>query len=394
MSFFRGPSARKGQSLIKYPRTLSLLTVLSLFLVACGGNQATPAQQSTPADSAAATTAQPVEDGVLTTESDVNGQSEATAAPEQTPSSPAPEGTPSTQQLDRSQPAAVVNGEPITFEELDVLLERQYGSQLIDQLIIEKLIAQEAEKRNVTATEEEITAELERARGSLQPGQDFDQAVAQQFGSVEAFRNQLRLNVLLQKMLAPQIKLDDAHLQQYYNENKQQFATPEELHVLRVVTDVRAKAAAAAQELKNGAKLETVIEKHGSKQAGRAEQNADLGFVQVQTLSPEIAVAASSLEAGGVSEPIELQEGGFAVLKVQEKRGGEAPPLAEVKDRVRDAARSAAIQELAPQFLTELRTKAEIDSQFQLSEPQQPAAEPPAPEQTPAEPQPELTPQG
>ncbi|MDP9353144.1 MAG: peptidyl-prolyl cis-trans isomerase [Chloroflexota bacterium] len=394
MSFFRGLSARIGGALSKHPQPLALLTVASLSLTACGGNQATtapgasPEAVSTTAGASSAPTQSPsVAESVPTSEAGTTGQAEATMPAED--AAPSAQGTAAAQPVDRSRPAAMVNGDPITFEELDTLLERRYAAQIIDQLIIERLIAQEAERQNITATEEEITAELERARGSLQPGQDFEQAVTEQFGGQEAFREQLRLNVLLQKMLAPQIKLTDAQLQQYYNENKQQFASPEELHVLRVVSDTREQATAAAAELKKGTALEAVIQKSGSKQAGRAEQSADLGFVQVQTLSPEIAIAASSLQPDQVSEPIELQEGGFAVLKVEARRGGEAPPLAQVKDRVRDAAQAQSIQQLAPQFLTDLRTKAKVESQFELPEPQAPVTEEP-----PAPPVPEETPQG
>lgn len=394
MSFFRGLSARIGRALSKHPQPLTLLTVVSLSLTACGGSQATTAPAASPeavstaaAASSAPTQADTTTQDAITTEARPTGQVEATMPAED--AAPPAQGTAAAQPVDRSRPAAVVNGDPITFEELDTLLERRYAAQIIDQLIIERLIVQEAEKQNVTATEEELAAELERARGSLQPGQDFEQAVAEQFGSVEAFREQLRLNVLLQKLLAPQIQLNDAQLQQYYNENQQQFATPEELHVLRVVTDTREQAAAAAAALKKGTALPTVIQQSGSKQAGRAEQSADLGFVQVQTLSPEIAIAASSLQAGQVSEAIELQEGGFAVLKVEARRGGEAPPLAQVRDQVRDAAQAQSIQQLAPQFLTELRTKATVESQFELPEPQLPA-----PGEAPAQPAPEETPQG
>jgi foldase protein PrsA len=270
---------------------------------------------------------------------------------------------PSAGGVDRSKPAAVVNGEPITFEELDTALERQYGDQVMDNLIIARLITQEARRRNVTATAAEVAHEEQKARAGL--GEQFDQVVSQDFGTIEAFRERLRLNVYLRKMLAPQIKVTEPQIQQYYNQNKAQFATPEEIGVQQVVTDTEQEALAAAKELSAGAKLPAVIQKHGSKQPERARQGGDLGFKQIQTLQPDIALAVASLQPGQVSQPVPLQDpGGFAVVRVTAKRGGQTPPLAQVRERVVEAVRDSQIGNLAARFIDELRAKSKVTSQF------------------------------
>ena len=282
----------------------------------------------------------------------------------------APEGTVAPSRIDRSKPAAVVNGEPITFAELDTSLEQQYGSQAVERLITEKLIEQEARRRKVSATEREVDAELQRARGTLPPGQDFEQAVEQQFGSLQAFRDNLRLNILVQKLLAPRVRITEQQLQQFYNQNKQAFATPEQLRLSRVVADTQAQAAAAAKELRAGAKLQAVVAKHGSKQPARARQSADLGFLPAQSLPEELALAASGLQRGQVSEPIQLPDGGFAVVRLEARRGGQAPPLPQVRERVRESVRDQQIQQLVGPFLQELRVRAKVTTQFPAPPPQ------------------------
>ncbi len=111
----------------------------------------------------------------------------------------------------------------------------------------------------------------------------------------------MRLNLYVQKILGPQIAVTDKTVQDYYNQNKQQFATPEELQVWRVVADDQAKATGAAKELRAGAKLNAVISKYGTKKPTLAEQNADLGFTLVQQLPPDVAMAVANLRPGQVA---------------------------------------------------------------------------------------------
>lgn len=383
MSLYRRALARCGEPLGRCSSLLlTACTVGSVGLAACGGAPATPAATpGTPVDPTPTTIADRAD---RTGPTGVSRPADTEATPT---ASSAPDGP--TAGIDRDEPAAVVNGEPISFEELDTVLERRYGAQIMDQLVIERIIEQEARRRNITVGPEDIEAELERVRRSVPAGQDFEQAVVQQFGSLDAFREQVRLNLFVQKMLESGVRITDQQIRQYYDQNKQMFAPPEERRVLRVVTDTREQADAAARLLRENAPLQRVIEEHGSTQPERAEQSEDLGFAQVQTLPGEIAVAAATLKRDQVSDPIELPGGGFAVVKVAGIRGGQAPPLSEVRDRVRETLRDQQIGQLAQPFVQDLRARATVETQFDLPSSAQPPAQAPAQTPGPAE-----TPQG
>ncbi len=406
MSFTRGQSALTAWALGRSRFSLISLLITGLLLAACGGGGAEPTEATESNAGATAPVAGTVADMGEPTEADAqSGMAtetvpqpaatiEAAQAPTESAQAPTEVTPEATTQVDRSKPAAVVNGEEITFEELDTQLEQRYGAQEMDRLIVEALVRQEAEKRKVTATDAEINAELARARQSTQAqGQNLDQVIAQQFGSLEAFREQLRLNLYVQKILGPQVQVNDKTVQDYYNENKQQFSTPEELHVWRVVTDDQTKATAAAKDLSSGTKLDAVIKKYGSKKPNLAEQSADLGFAQVQQLPPDVAMAVANLRPGQVSDPAPTQDGGFSVLKMVARRGGQAKPLTEVRAQVEQGVRQAGISERVQGFLGELRANAKIESQFEFPEAQPPAGAP-GEQPVPNEPAPEGTPQG
>lgn len=377
----RGHGAREGSALGRPAHRIPFLPALviagGLALGACGG-----AAPATPAASPSAAARQDAATTPAPTQADAAPATTAVAQAT-VPSDPQPGPTSA---VDRSKPAAVVNGEQITFEQLDTSLEQRYGAQAIEEIITNKLIEQEAKKRNIAVSPAEVEQELKKAQASLQPGQSLEQAVQQQLGiGLPQFRTQLRTRLLFQKIAGPQVKVTDAEIKAYYDQNKQQFATPQELKLLRVVADDQKKAAAAAKELRGNAKLASVTEKYASKKPAFAGQSADLGFVQPQSLPPEVGAAIAALKKGQVSEPIPGQSGGFTVIKVEDTRGGEATPLAKVRGQVSDAVLQQKLGQFAPQLLGELRSKATITNQFQpaAQQPAQGGAAPGATEEVP-----------
>lgn len=420
MSFNQGPSARRSQAPSRTacwrPGFLAITVTVALLLAACGGNRATnkptsaassdntPGSQvsgSTPTAGAITGTTAPQTEPTSAqpgdaTSADTTPAGQVTTTPDEGQNGqppPAGETPPAAKKkVDRTKPAAVVNGESITFEQLDTVLEARYGSQLMQQMILETLIKQEAKKRKITISDAEVKGELKKAQDTV-PGQDIEQVIKQQSGlSLEDFKDQLRLRLYIQKMLAPQLKVSDQEAKAYFDSNRKQFETPQELKVLRVVADDQAKAAAAAKELKAGKQITDVVKKYGSKQPGRAEQNGDTGFIPADQLGPDLQPVVSGLKAGQVSEPAPLQSGGFAVVKLEASKGGDVPALDKVKPKVVEAVQQQKLNQIAPQFVDSLRSKAKIQTQLEDQSSAPPAGAPPG--QQPGAPQPQPTPSG
>lgn len=345
-------------------RLAALAGVAALGISACGGSAAQPMRPSATQVTRAAVPSVVTAPSPSGTGARTAAPTEPTAGAVSTAPPDAPPSRPTRGELDRAKPVAVVNGEAITWDELDRDLELRYGEEATQGLIVVTLVEQEAERRKVVATPAEVVAELRRAREQIQAG-DFEGAVRQQFGTVAAFREQLRVNILLRKMLQDRVQITEPQLQAFYAENRQQFAAPQVVRLVRVATDTEQQAVAAARELRRGGRAEAVARKHGSKEGERASQSGDLGFLPVLQLPPELAAAAAGLEPKGVSEPIVLPGGGFAVLRLEARRGGTAPPLASIKERVRLELRDRQIGQLSGEFVQQLREKAKVTNQFE-----------------------------
>jgi foldase protein PrsA len=363
-------------------KALALVAAAGLALGACTvgapANQATGAGQPTAQQTAAApadvSSTSPVAQAGETPSGGVDAAPAAvgTAAPAQTqPAGPVATPTPR-KEPDRTKPAATVNGEPITFDELHRELERQGGAQILDTLIVKKLLEQEAKRRNLSATDAEIDRELERSRLNSPPDVRDDErrflaAIAEQFGSVDQYKEELRSTVLVRKMLAPRIKVRPQDLQGFYEDTKAEYSTPLRVRLERVIADNEEQADTAARKLRAGASLPGVIAAHGSKRPERASQNGPLPLAGVDQLGPELGAAVSELKKGQVTEPLETDEGAFIVARVADRQGGETPTLAQIRGRVQENYVDQRIGELFPTFINELRSKAKIQNQLQPS---------------------------
>jgi len=108
--------------------------------------------------------------------------------------------------------AAVVNGEEIKVSELDAAVARAQGSQeaassqlryqLLNQLITQRIVIQEARKAGISVSKEEIETSATEARASS--GLDevtFNGEIVSQYGSLRSFKDALERRLLVNKFL-------------------------------------------------------------------------------------------------------------------------------------------------------------------------------------------------
>ncbi|OGH13790.1 MAG: hypothetical protein A2687_03300 [Candidatus Levybacteria bacterium RIFCSPHIGHO2_01_FULL_38_26] len=116
---------------------------------------------------------------------------------------------------------ALVNGQPITRFEVIQELEKRGGEQTLSSLVTQALIVQEAGRQGVNVTEAEIDEEVKKLEDTLkQQGQNLDDALMFQGTTREKFREQIRVQKLVEKMLADEIKVTDKEITDYIQQNK------------------------------------------------------------------------------------------------------------------------------------------------------------------------------
>lgn len=117
--------------------------------------------------------------------------------------------------------AATVNGQPISKHDLVAELEREGGKNVLDSLITKSLIFQEAKKQKITATQDDIDKEMKSLEDNLKKqGQNLDTALSQQGLTRADLNDQMKIQVLIKKLLSNQIAVTDKEVDDYIKQNK------------------------------------------------------------------------------------------------------------------------------------------------------------------------------
>lgn len=159
---------------------------------------------------------------------------------------------------------AWVDGQPITRIELLGELEKRYGKDTREQLVIQKLIANEAKNRGTNVSDAEINTEIKRIEQE-QGGADKLQQVLQMQGIKESeFKELVRLQLLRQKMFGANANVTDKEVNDYIEQNKAQL--PEKIDDAlksRIKEEIKQQKIAAdynawLQEALNGTRVKRI----------------------------------------------------------------------------------------------------------------------------------------
>jgi len=307
------------------------------------------------------------------------------ASPEATPLEGASTG------LELKDPVARVAGVDITKAQLeeafnaavqasgskaeDLTPEQKLGGyrQILDELILDKLVAKAAEGEVIS--DEDINAEIAKLKKQFPTEEAFTEQLAQAGQSPEKLTGAMRTMLQQQRWMQSQIKdtdkVEDADVKTFYDANTAEFETPEQVkasHILFMVKkddaeDVVKKQEKAAEKAAARAKKEdfTKLAKELSEEPGAKETGGDLGFFSKDRMVPEFAEVAFTQKPGEVGKPVRTQFG-WHVIKVTEKKPAGTTPFEEVKDQVSAYLKSTKQREAVQGVLKGLKDSAQIET--------------------------------
>ena len=251
-----------------------------------------------------------------------------------------------------------VNDEVITAWEIETLvkqrameLQRFYNfseqearqqadkdrSQLLDQFIRQLLLVETALTLKIEVTEEEIDLAIQNFKDQtkITSEEEFLSQLKREGFTMMSYREQTKRNLMAERLvmqrILPKLQVRDSDVQEFFDENQDQFDKKNELINLRHIfiafqpTEInRQKTIRKLNELinsvKKGEDFETL-----AKQIIKAKIDEDqvaslveLPISEVNKLSEPFLTALTTLEANAVSNPIESTEG-FYVFKIEHK---------------------------------------------------------------------------
>jgi parvulin-like peptidyl-prolyl isomerase len=276
---------------------------------------------------------------------------------------------------------AVVDGTPITKASLEELLARAKKSyaaqqrdfpkagtadyqtlqnQAVAYLVQREEYANEADELGVEVSDEEITKKVDEVKKQYfqNDQKKFEAGLKQQGYTVEALRQDLVSQLISQKIyesLTKSVKVSDAELQKYYDENKTQYSVAESRAVRHILVKTKAEADAIHSQLDSGADF-AKLAKENSLDPGSKDQGGKLTVSRGQTVAP-FDKAAFSLETNELSDPVKTEFGYHLIQPLAAVKAGSVTPFAEVKAQIRTQLAEERKNKAASDWATEVEKK-------------------------------------
>lgn len=239
---------------------------------------------------------------------------------------------------------AEVDGDAIRHEDWVAEMESRVGRESLEALVNEKVMEAAAKKHDIDVSDEELELELALYRSATE-GTD------QTFLGLneEQMTKKIRARIILEKVLAKDVVVEEQALKDYYEQNKSLYEVPTSYDVKAIFVSSQEEAESVKQELESGSSFEGLARER-SIDASTASLGGSLGFINANTtsLDPNIVRAASELEPMELSEALPLTDGRFAVIQVQSVSKGTSFSFDDVKAHIQ---RELALEQL-PQSVT------------------------------------------
>lgn len=262
--------------------------------------------------------------------------------------------------------AATVNGKKIMMSEVERLVTQQAKGkqaqlsahdlaqarmQVLDSLIQREVLFQRAEQEKLLPSEDEISAAINKQKqDSGTTDEEFARKLKEQNLTPEALREEAKKDIAIQKLqdkYAGKITISDREVEDYYNNNKQQFKNERGVALAMIAVDPAdnsqqgitndAKGDADAkvkiddiyQQLKTGADFATVARAKSEDQS--LLRGGDIGFATEDDLRQNgfpadlISQLFGPMQVGSITAPAKFGSpnspgGRWYIFKLQEKR--------------------------------------------------------------------------
>ena len=255
----------------------------------------------------------------------------------------------------------------------------EFRKQVLDRLIDEELLFQEAKRLKLLADKDAVDAELQKARAQFPDPEAFKAALAQNKLNEEVLRGVFSRNMSIQafveKEVVKGVVVSDAEVHDFYTGNKDKFESPEQAHARHILVAVnekadektrlagKAKADDLLAQLQAGANFEELAKK--SSDCPSAPQGGDLGFFGRGQMVPEFDAAAFALKPGELSGVVTTKFG-YHIIRVEEKKDAGLVPEAEAAPKIREYLTAQKTGTAVEQKLKALREKAKIERLMKL----------------------------
>ena len=245
--------------------------------------------------------------------------------------------------------AAKVNDDIITVKELNYFYNRFKEQNpetdknfVLNQLIANKVIVQEAINQDISVTKEEIDSVIMNTEDFYQ--KDIGELSNEQDITPDDLKIKIREQLLMKRFLDKEISVSitDEELASFYDRNKNQFKLKKAVNVSHILLNTEEEAFEVKSELESGKNFYELA-KSKSQDPTAKQNNGNIGIVEEKQTVKEFEDIVFKLKKGEVGGPFKTTYG-YHIVLIEDVVEERELSFDEVKDKLKE-------------FLTEERKK-------------------------------------
>ncbi|MDD3642803.1 MAG: peptidylprolyl isomerase [Candidatus Krumholzibacteria bacterium] len=253
---------------------------------------------------------------------------------------------------------------------MDLTMRQQATANLVNRL----LLTQEADRRGISVTAEQVDGKYAEIRSNFPSEEAFNQQLERSSMTAADLRAEvergMRLEALIEERTAGLGDPTDGEVREFYDSNIERFSSAERVrasHVLIMVEEgdtedvkrqKRERIEDVHRRLLSGEDIAPIAQAESD--CPSKSKGGDLGFFGRGQMVKPFEDAAFALSVGGISPVVETKFG-YHVIKLTEKEPAGVMPFDEIRGNILDYLREMHRQEEMQRFVTELREAATIE---------------------------------
>ena len=243
--------------------------------------------------------------------------------------------------------------------------------QILNQMIDEKLINQEAERLKIEITEKEVALASQEVRDRSQlTEKQFEQALAEDGMTMESYQKQLRDEMKKMRLIDQEVKakvhVTKKEIDEYYKAHKDDYNAPPEARLQQIlllipvdatsqeVEQIRERAEQIHAAIKQGEDFNAMVKNYS--QDATAATGGDMGVFRQGELFSALDDAAFTLMVGEVSSVIQTPKG-FHIIRVLDKVDRRQMTDEEKRDEIDALLYNQKVEDAIKKWIKELKKK-------------------------------------
>ena len=260
---------------------------------------------------------------------------------------------------------------------LNASQEKSAAKKLIDDEIGRTLLVLKAQDSGINITKDMLEKRLKEVQAKFRSNAVFEHKLADRGMTLDQYRAELETDLymdqIIKKEIESKIKIPENETRDYYEKNKNKFASQEKVRASIILLKFNPSQGKAGEQkalkkfesildqIRNGADFAAMAKKFS--EDSLASKGGDLGFFTKKQMLPAFSNRAFKMKDGEVSDIFRTGHG-FHVLKVTDKKPAGASPFEAEQEKIKNFLIQKKVSQATRDYIEALKKQAKIKTYF------------------------------